>query len=217
MVASIINPSILAADFANLATDVKRVTSHSSWLHIDVMDGHFVPNISFGEPIISALRKTTDAFFDVHMMVSDPLFWVESIAKAGGSQYTFHIEATNKIQQTIDLIKKNGMKVGLAIKPNTPVDLLYPWIDQIDLALIMTVEPGFGGQKFMIPMMDKVKSLRSKYPNLNIEVDGGLGPDTIDYAAKAGANVIVAGSSVFGSNDPVAVIKSLDHVVKEHL
>jgi len=221
-VKSIINPSILAADFANLAADCRRIVEcgNVEWLHIDVMDGHFVPNISFGAPIITSLRKQfpkDKIFFDVHMMVSDPLKWVPEIAKAGGDQYTFHIEATDKPQEVIDAIKAAGMKVGLAVKPNTPVDTIVPYIDQIDLALVMTVEPGFGGQKFMLPMMDKVKALRQKYPNLNIEVDGGLGKDTIDPAATAGANVIVAGSSVFGAQDPKDVIEVMDASVKANL
>jgi ribulose-phosphate 3-epimerase len=219
---SIINPSILAADFANLAADCFRICNCGKvdWLHLDVMDGHFVPNISLGPPIISSLRKQfpkPDKVFDCHMMVSNPLQWVDPIAKAGGDLYCFHLEAIDDIQAVIDAVKNAGMKVGIAIKPGTPIESLLPWIDQLDMALIMTVEPGFGGQKFIPHMMDKVRFLRLKYPDLNIEVDGGLGKDTIDQAAKAGANIIVAGSSVFGAKDPQEVIEVMHTAVEQQL
>lgn len=219
---SIINPSILAADFANLATDCHRICNcgNINWLHLDVMDGHFVPNISLGPPVIASLRKEfpkPKKVFDCHMMVSNPLQWVEPIAQAGGDLYCFHFEAAEEVQPVIDAVKKAGMKVGIAIKPNTPVEKLVPYVDQIDMALVMTVEPGFGGQKFMPGMMDKVRFLREKYPELNVEVDGGLGKDTINQAAGAGANVIVAGSSLFGAKDPKEVYEVMDVAVKQQL
>lgn len=190
------------------------------WLHVDVMDGNFVPNISFGPMVVKALRSQvpkSEAFFDCHMMVSNPSQWVEEIAKAGGDSYTFHYEATDKHEEVISQIRAAGMKVGMSIKPNTPVDVVFPLADKVDMILIMTVEPGFGGQKFMQDMMEKVRTLRQKFPNLNIEVDGGLGPDTIEVAAKAGANVIVAGTSVYKADDPKGVISMMRDTVSRGL
>lgn len=167
--------------------------------------------------MVECLRKSVgpDPFFDLHMMVSRPEQWVKSMAAAGASQYTFHIEATTNPGNLIKEIQESGMKVGLAIKPATTVEELAPWANHIDMALVMTVEPGFGGQNFMEDMMAKVSWLRSQFPSLDIEVDGGVGPDTIHKCAEAGANMIVSGSAVMGSEDPRSVIALLRTVVAE--
>jgi ribulose-phosphate 3-epimerase len=170
------------------------------------MDGHFVPNISFGPSVIQCLRKhVPDVHFDCHMMTSHPEKWVEPVAKAGGSIcYTFHYEATEprgKTQEVIDAIKANGMKVGLTLSPDTPVEGILKYADQLDVALIMTVYPGKGGQSFIESMMAKVRTLREKYPDLDIEVDGGVKPQTVQAAAEAGANMIVSGSGVYKAED----------------
>lgn len=184
----------------------------ADYLHLDVMDGHFVPNITWGPPVIKSLRKSIpNAFFDCHMMVSEPEKWVTDIKEAGGDQFTFHLESTTNPQALIEQIRAAGMKVGMAIKPGTSVEDCLPLASLVDMVLVMTVEPGFGGQSFMPDMMAKVVKLRADFKELDIEVDGGLGPSTIDVAAKAGANMIVAGSAVFkpdpGAPETIAILR----------
>jgi len=211
-----IGPSILNADLANLSEECdKLLTAGADYLHLDVMDGHFVPNITLGPPVVKCLRKNLGdgVYFDAHMMVSSPDSWVESMAASGTNIYTFHVEASEDPGTTIRKIKEAGMKAGIGVKPGTSVDAVLPYAESVDMVLVMTVEPGFGGQKFMADMMPKVKKLRDQFRMLDIEVDGGVGPQTIDVCAKAGANMIVSGSAITSAAEPHRVIEQLKNSV----
>lgn len=208
-----IAPSVLAADYANLETELKKC-SDAHYIHLDVMDGHFVPNISIGAPVIKAIRAVTKAPFDVHLMISHPLKYVEDFADAGADIICFHIESESDTQETIDKIIASGCKAAVALKPKTPASAVMPYIDKLSMVLVMTVEPGFGGQSFMADMMPKIEEIRKAAPDIDIEVDGGINAETIKTAAAAGANVFVAGSAVFKSEDPKKTIETLKENAK---
>lgn len=203
-----ISPSILASDYANLQSELDRIST-SDMIHIDVMDGHFVPNISIGAPVVAACKKVCNVPFDVHLMISNPLDYVEDFANAGADIICFHTECDSDTEQTIDKILALGKKAALAIKPATPIDDVVKYLDKISMVLVMTVEPGFGGQSFMESTMPKIEAIRKINPDIDIEVDGGINADTVKIAAKAGANVFVAGSAVFKSENPAETIALL--------
>jgi ribulose-phosphate 3-epimerase len=207
-----IAPSILAADFARLAEAAESV-ERADWLHVDVMDAHFVPNLTLGLPVVQSLRKATDIPLDCHLMIDDPDRWAPGYAEAGAANVTFHIEAARDPVQTARAIRAAGALAGLSVKPGTPLEPYLELLQHFDTLLVMTVEPGFGGQEFMAEMMPKVRlareHVRSGHLRLFIEVDGGIAADTIEAAAEAGADVFVAGSAVFGAADPGAAIEAL--------
>jgi len=210
----IISPSVLAANFARLGDDVKKVEdAGAQYLHLDVMDGIFVPNISFGAPVISALRKTSKMFFDVHLMITDPIRYIDDFIGAGADLITIHYESCDDPERVVDYIRSKGIRVAVAIKPSTSAEVLYPLMKKLDMVLVMTVEPGFGGQKLIPETVPKVSDLR-KYADENgididIEVDGGITADNVGMLTQAGANVIVAGSAIFKAEDPSDIIAKM--------
>lgn len=210
-----IAPSMLACDFSQMGNEIKEV-NNSDYIHLDVMDGNFVPNISFGPAVIKSLKKHSDIPFDVHLMINNPNRYINDFFKAGADIITFHLEAENNIEQAIDLINNNGIKAGLAVKPNTPIEEVFPFLNKLYLVLIMTVEPGFGGQAFMPEMMEKVRVLKKEILKRKlstlIQVDGGINLNTVNTASENGVDICVAGTCIFKSSNPKQTVKILQEV-----
>ncbi len=199
---NILSPSLLSVNFNNIEADAKILdASGVKWYHLDVMDGMFVKNISFGPPVIECIRKITDSFFDVHLMVQEPIRYIDTFKQVGADLITVHYEACANLDETLDKIRENGVKIGLSVNPDTPAEVVKDYIDKVDMILVMSVYPGFGGQTFMTVALDKIRSIRGWADQLGkdllIEVDGGINLDNVNRVIEAGANVIVAGSAVF--------------------
>lgn len=216
----ILAPSMLSADFKELGKEICAIEENGAqYLHFDVMDGIFVPNISFGIPVLASIRKGTELVCDAHLMITEPIRYIEAFAKAGADLITIHLEACEDVQATIDKIRECRLKVGISICPDTPVASLEPWVDKVDMVLIMSVHPGFGGQSFIPNSLDKIRELKTmidqKGLEVDIQVDGGIGFDNVGEVIKAGANIIVAGSAIF-KNDTVANTKAMMEIMKQY-
>lgn len=216
-----IAPSVLAADFSQLTNEIIRVQrAGANMLHLDVMDGCFVPNLSFGAPVIACLRKRTGLLFDVHLMITDPKRYIDDFLKAGADSITIHLESCDDPYSVLCYLEDVGCRAAIAISPATPAEAVFPMLDKVSMVLVMTVQPGFGGQKFMPDMMDKVRAIRAEIVkrglSIDIQVDGGIDTSNIGIVTEAGANVIVAGSSIFGAKKTGAVIKKMREEAEKH-
>lgn len=214
---AILSPSILSADYMHFHADMDNTKqSGARWLHVDIMDGHFVPNLSFGYSWVKAMRKITDLVLDVHLMIDTPIKYAEEFCKAGSDYLTIHVEADTpeNIHKTLDLIRSLGVKPGIVVKPKTPAEAIAPYLDKVDMVLVMTVEPGFGGQKFMADMMPKLKKIRQMLSEVNpachLEVDGGVDLQTAETCKENGADVLVAGSAFYGAADRKAFVEQIE-------
>jgi len=214
---AILSPSILSADYMHFHEDMEKTKADGAkWLHVDIMDGHFVPNLSFGYSWVKAMRKITDLVLDVHLMIDTPIKYAEEFCKAGSDYLTIHVEADTpeNIKKTLELIRSLGVKPGIVVKPKTPAEAVAPYLEMVDMVLVMTVEPGFGGQKFMADMMPKLKQLRQMLdkvnPDCHLEVDGGVDLVTGEICKENGADVLVAGSAFFGAADRKAFRESIE-------
>lgn len=214
-----IAPSILAADFATLGTEIKKIENDADFLHVDVMDGQFVPNISLGIPVVASIRKVTRLPFDVHLMISEPEKFIEDFAEAGADLITFHIEAVSDPLALIEKIHSLGKKAGISLRPDTPVDLLFPFLSRLDLILVMSVDPGFGGQRFINEALLRIRNIKEELRRIDspalISVDGGIDDKTASSAIAAGADILVAGSYIFKAKDPAGAIRALKNCVLE--
>ena len=214
---AILSPSILSADYMHFHEDMDRTKADGAkWLHVDIMDGHFVPNMSFGYAWVKAMRKITDLVLDVHLMIDTPIKYAEEFCKAGADYLTIHVEADTpeNVKKTLELIRSLGVKPGIVVKPKTPAEAIAEYLPLVDLVLVMTVEPGFGGQKFMADMMPKLKKLREMLdevnPGCHLEVDGGVDLNTAEICKANGANVLVAGSAFYGAADRAAFVETIE-------
>lgn len=209
-----IAPSILSADYADLKNEIAKVKNGGAdMLHVDVMDGHFVPNISIGPPVVKSVRKATDMFLDCHLMISNPLNYIDAFADAGADLISFHIESESDTSETLEKIIASGVRPAIVLKPGTPAEAVFPYLEKLSMVLVMTVEPGFGGQSFMENQLPKIKAIREKArvvnPGLMIQVDGGIVPETAKLCIEAGADVLVSGSYIFGAPHIKEAISSL--------
>ena len=214
---NILSPSILSADFARLGEDIKKIDeAGAEYIHVGVMDGLFVPSISFGMPVIKSIRKVTGKVFDVHLMINEPIRYIDEFVKAGADIITVHVEACSDVVATIEKIKASGVKAGITLNPDTPVSAISPYLDMVDMVLVMSVNPGYGGQKFIVTSIDKLKEVKKLKDDsglgFDIEVDGGINVDNLPSVLEAGANVIVAGSAIF-SGDPAANVSNFKGVM----